>query len=143
MSRRSAARIRSMIRNGYALMALAFAVIIGISRTVGRELSPAAGWIVCAVLGGGLGLRIALSWRARHSFRKQVRTAGNAMDAGQHHEALRMADHAIAQARKWRFTPDDDVALAFVIRSAALQKTGDKQAALDASARAFSGMCGV
>jgi tetratricopeptide (TPR) repeat protein len=132
-----------MIRNGYAQMALAFAAIIEIGRMVGRELGPAAGWIVCAVLGGGLGIRIALTWRARHGFRKQVRTAGNAMDAGQHQEGLRMADDAIAQARKWRFTPDDEVALAFVIRAAALQKTGDKQAALEASARAFSCMCGV
>jgi hypothetical protein len=35
------------------------------------------------------------------------------------------------------------VALAFVIRSEALKNAGDKQAALEASARAFSCMCGV
>jgi len=143
MSRRSAARIRSIIRNGYALMALSMAVIIGVSRTVGRWMGPTAGWIVCAVLGGGLAIRFALTWHAHRRFAKQVRTAGADADAGRYREALQLADGAIALARKWRFTPDDEVALAFVIRAEALKEAGDKQAALDASARAFSCMCGV
>ena len=143
MSRRSAARIRLVIRNGYALMALSMAVIIGVSRTVGRWMGPTAGWIVCAVLGGGLAIRFALTWHARRRFAKQVRTAGADADAGRYREALQLADGAIALARKWRFTPDDEVALAFVIRAEALKEAGDKQAALDASARAFSCMCGV
>jgi tetratricopeptide (TPR) repeat protein len=136
MSQRSAARIRFIIRNGYALLALALLIFVGINRTP-------AGWIVCAVLAGGLGIRFALTWLAHRRFAKQVRAAGNAMDAGRGREALQLADDAIAQARKWRFTPDDDVALAFVIRAEALRKTGDNQAALEASARAFSCMCGV
>jgi len=143
MSQRSAAGIRFIIRNGYALLALALAIIFGISRSVGRELGPTSGWIVCAVLAGGLGIRFALTWLAHRRLAKQVKTAGHAMDAGRHREALQLADYAIAQARKWRFTPDDEVALAFVIRAEALRKTGDNQAALEASARAFSCMCGV
>lgn len=124
-------------------MALVLAVFIGISRTVSRELGPAAGWIVFLVLAGALGIRFGINWRAQQRFRKQVKAAGNDMDAGRHQEALRKADDAIAQARKWKFTPDDDVALAFVIRAEALRKTGDNQAALEASARAFACMCGV
>jgi hypothetical protein len=54
-----------------------------------------------------------------------------------------MADEALALARKWKLSPDDEVALAFVIRAEALKKAGDKQAALDDSARAFTCMCGV
>ena len=124
-------------------MALVLAIFIGISRTVSREFGPAAGWIVFGVLAGGLGIRFGITWRAQRRFRKQVKTAGNAMDEGQHQEALRMADDALTLARKWRFTPDDEVALAFVIRAEALKKTGDKQGALEASARAFSCMCRV
>ena len=119
------------------------AVIIGVSRTVGRWMGPSAGWVVCAVLGGGLAIRFALTWHAHRRFAKQVRTAGTDADAGRYREALQLANAAIALARKWRFTPDDEVALAFVIRAEALKEAGDKQAALEASARAFSCMCGV
>ena len=44
MSRRSVAKIRTLVRNGYALMALVMAVFIGISRTVSRKMGPVAGW---------------------------------------------------------------------------------------------------
>ena len=124
-------------------MALVLMVFIGIGRTVGREWGAAAGWIVFVALAGALGIRIAFAWHAQRQFGKQVRTAGKAADEGRHPEALRMADDALTLARKWKFTPDDEVALAFVIRAEALKKAGDKQAALEASARAFSCMCGV
>jgi hypothetical protein len=140
MSRRSAAKF---LANGYALTALVLVLFMGIARAVGRGVGPTAGWIAFAVLAGAVGVRIALTWRAQRRFRKQVRTAGRATDDGRHPEALRMADEALALARKWKLTPDDEVALAFVIRAEALKKAGDKQAALDASARAFSCMCGV
>ena len=143
MSRRSAAKIRSVIRKGYALMGVALAVILWITAMVGREFGPTAGWVVCAVLGGALGIRFGLTWNARRKFVKHVRIGGSAMDAGEHRQALQIADHAIALARKWKFPPDDEVALAFVIRAEALRKTGDNQGALEASARAFSCMCGV
>jgi tetratricopeptide (TPR) repeat protein len=140
MSRRSAAKI---LANGYALTALVLVLFTGIARAVGQGLGPAAGWIVFAALAGALGIRIALTWKAQRRFRKQVRAAGKAADDSRHPEALRMADEALTLARKWKFRPDDEVALAFVIRSEALKKAGDKQGALDASARAFSCMCGV
>jgi tetratricopeptide (TPR) repeat protein len=140
MSRRSAARI---VANGYTLLALALMVFIGISRAVGRGLGPTAGWIVFAALAAALGIRLALTWHAQRRFRKQVRTAGKAADEGRHPEALRMADDALKLARKWKLRPDDEVALAFVIRAEALKKAGDKQGALEASARAFTCMCGV
>jgi tetratricopeptide (TPR) repeat protein len=143
MSRRSAAKIRSGIRKGYALLAVALAAILWISATLAREIGPTAGWIVCALLGGALGIRVGLTWHARRKFVKQVRIGGAAMDAGEFRQALHIADEAIALARKWKFPPDDEVALAFVIRAEALRKTGDNQAALEASARACSCRCGV
>jgi tetratricopeptide (TPR) repeat protein len=132
-----------MLANGYALTALVLVLFTGISRAVGRGLGPAAGWIVFAALAGALGIRIALAWKAQRRFRKQVRAAGQAADEGRHPEALRRADDALKLARKWKFKPDDEVALAFVIRAEALKKAGDKQGALEASARAFTCMCGV
>ena len=124
-------------------MAVALAVILWITEIVARDFGPTAGWIVCGVLGGALGIRVGLTWHARRKFVKQVRIGGAAMDAGEHRHALQIADDAFAIARKWKFPPDDEVALAFVIRAEALRKTGDNQGALEASARAFSCMCGV
>ncbi len=108
-------------------MGLVLAIFIGISRTVGREFGPAAGWAVFAGLAGALGINVGMTWRAQRRFAKQVTIVGTALDAGNYREALQTVD----------------AALAFVIRAGALRKTGDNQAALEASARAFSCMCGV
>jgi tetratricopeptide (TPR) repeat protein len=80
---------------------------------------------------------------AYRRFAKQVNIAGTASDNGEYREALEAADEAITMARKWKFPPDDVVAMAFVIRAEALRKTGNSQATLEASARAFTCMCGV
>jgi tetratricopeptide (TPR) repeat protein len=72
-----------------------------------------------------------------------VNLAITALDERRYRECLKTTDEAIARARKWKFTPDDTVAMAFVIRAGALWKTEDKQGALEASARAFTCMCGV
>jgi hypothetical protein len=131
------------MRNGYALMWLVLAVFIGISRTVSREMGPVAGWAVFGVLAGGLGIRFGLTWLEQQKFAKQVNLAITALDERRYRECLKTTDEAIARARKWKFTPDDTVAMAFVIRAGTLWKTDDKQGALEASARAFTCMCGV
>ena len=135
--------LRRLLRNGFTLMALTLVVLAGFSRMVGRQAGATAGWIVFGVLAGGLLARFAAGWLAHGRFAKQVNAAGIELDDKKYREALRGADAAIAMARKWRFTPDDLVAMAFVIRAEALRKTGNNQEALDASARAFSCMCGV
>jgi tetratricopeptide (TPR) repeat protein len=84
-----------------------------------------------------------LTWLEQQKFAKQVNLAITALDERRYRECLKTIDEAIARARKWKFTPDDTVAMAFVIRAGALWKTDDKQGALEASARAFTCMCGV
>src|SRR5258708_1955305 len=134
---------RRLLRNGFTLMALALLVVTGFSRMVGRQMGSGAGWIVFAMLAGALLTRIAMGWLAHGRLGKQVNWAGIALDDRKYREALQGADDAIAMARKWKFTPDDLVAMAFVIRAEALRKTGNNQEALEASARAFACMCGV
>lgn len=137
------ARLRGLLRNGFALLGLALVVFIEIGRLLSRYLGATAGWIVFGALTAALLTRIGIGLRAHKRFAKLIHRAGTAHDEGQYRDALRMCDEAIAMARKWRLTPDDAVAMAFVIRGEALRKLGNNQEALDASARAFACMCGV
>src|SRR6266567_985684 len=138
-----AATIQKVRRSGFTLVGLALLVCMGIGRMVSRQMGWRAGLIVFAMLPVALLIPFALAWRAYRRFAKQVAIAGTASDNGEYREALEAADKAIAMARKWKFPPNDVVAMAFVVRAEALRKTGNSQAALEASARAFTCMCGV
>jgi tetratricopeptide (TPR) repeat protein len=143
MGPRLAAGLRGILRNGFTLLALTLVVLIEIARLVSRYSGSKLGLIVFGVLAGALLVYLIGAWRAHRRFGKYVTAAGNALDADQHREALQTCDEAIALARKWRFTPDDLVAMVFVIRSVAMQKSGDNQEALNAAARAFTCLCRV
>jgi tetratricopeptide (TPR) repeat protein len=99
--------------------------------------------IVLGVLAGAVIVRIGMALAVHHRLSKRVREAGDLHDAGKHREALKISDEVIATARKWKLTPDDMIAMAFVIRAEALRKSGDTQQALEASACAFGCMCGI
>ncbi|HLK19509.1 MAG TPA: tetratricopeptide repeat protein [Bryobacteraceae bacterium] len=143
MATKPGANLRLLARNGYTLAALALLAILCMSTTVAQLFGGVAGVSFGVVLTGGLGIRFALTLAARRNFGKQVKAATKTMDSGDHRKALGMASDAIAAARKWKLRPDDDLAFAFVVRAEALRKAGDKQAALEASAMAFSCMCSV
>lgn len=143
MAPKPASTLRWMLRNGYILLAIALLAIVCMSTTVAQVFGGTAGLSFGVVLAGGLGIRFALALAARRKFGKQVKAATTAMDAGDSRKALDLANEAIADARKWKLRADDDMALAFVVRAEGLRKGGDNQAALEASALAFSCMCSV
>jgi len=81
--------------------------------------------------------------RAHKSIRECAKAVEAAVVAGKYTEAIRMCDTALEIARKFKLRPDDFVALILVFRSESLRKSGKKDEALMAAARAFACMCTV
>jgi len=143
MSGSSSIRLGRWLRNGFPVLGLALLAMAELASLIGRNFGTIAGWLVFALPAGALLGYVGIRLLAHARFSKCVSSAGVALDNHRDRDALQIADEAIALAAKWKFRPDDAVAMAFVIRAEALRRSGSKQEALEAAARGFSCMCGV
>src|SRR5579864_436301 len=110
--------------------------------------SGAAGVATGVEIGAGtFTIAVALvAWRAwwgKKKFARQVKEAGEILDRKDYSQALQKCDQALEVARALRFRAGDQIALACVIRSMALQHLGRNQDALAASAQALALVCRV